>query len=675
MRELAFLRNRALETFLDESWDEQTGMYRQSDGQPAVCSFASMAMVHHMYLYLWTKEETHRYRFNRLLERIVGLVTENGLVYETVECKAVNDHPGFAFTICRSLGLAYGHLKEAGMEHLEQPVRDAVVRIARYHPEAGEKGTAGADQSLRFEILSYYFAYLVTDEPYYLNQYKTLFDNGIYAYTHSTVNGKYRHLSVRPGIQEAVLHPDFTFNYGCGTGAVNELPVNTHTPAYYLTELDGFMFTYAHGLKNGLLERTAHWDDFCVKYAEGLYKDLSRAGRMSCDVDGYGLYRAWYGKVIFESAPLACLADPGPLAERKEMQSHFKWFADRFLDHFASSDHFRETGVPPHQPYGHRLTVEKQFDKFNCIEIYAKVATYAYEFGIPAIEAAEPEPYYAYSWWHRWVRVSTPVYETSFAACTSGCNTPTAPHFGGEFIGTIVGGAAITTLFAGDGLVYAPPNDPDYLFGMEVQDRNGKVARSGATLFGESFDFSVTAPDGRTLDPSEFVPYGHPHVKKLGAGIEPRFRKQSELPCVTFDVHNRFEEASIRITQCFSAPPGLFVRKGWFNIPVPKLSPLRIRLKDGRENVYNFDASTYIDIRSVRAFIFEAGGKCCQIEIEKAENYSNEDNTELCVGSRGRAGEPGGINSFCPYPLGLIRIGSGARQPHKAELIVTITFI
>ncbi|GGD82287.1 hypothetical protein [Paenibacillus nasutitermitis] len=674
-----FLSNRPFAEYLDSLWDGERGYYRQSDGAAAGTSVSMLAAVYHLYSALLADGETERARhverLSGLMSSVLPLVREDGGVAESADHPGSSYHPGLAFNICKCLGLIYPYLEQIGLGAQREPVRQAIVTMVEHHPEAGEAGTHGSDQSLRFELAAYYFAYVATGERKYLGWYKRLFHNGIASYTRDIHSHKERHYTTAPGLQRAGLHPDFTFNYAGGIGTETELPTNAHTPAYYLAEVDGFLFTYLLGLKNGVLTRNADWDDFCRKYARGLYKDLSRAGRMSCDVDGYGIHRAWYAKVIFEGLPLAACVPLGPNESDAEARAHFKWYCDRYLENFMSSEHFRRFGVPPHQPYGHRLTIEKQFDKFNCIEIYAKTAAYLYEFGVDREPAREPDPFYAYSWWHDWLRVSTPVYETSFAAATGGCAIPKARHFGDSNLGTLAGGAALMTLFAGKQLLYAPSTDPDYAFDMLVMDRNGRTARSSCTLFGDRREFYVENTLGERLEKESFVPYGMPFVEALGESVKTVFRKSTEQPNVTFVVQNRFSRDNIEITQKFFSPAGCFIRKGCFNLPLPKLEPVEVELRDGGSLTLDFEADGWLDIRRVRAFRCRVGAGAYRIELLRVPAYAHERNTRIWRGSEGLEGEPGGENSFSPHPTGVLRIGAGGGDLHQAELVLRLEFM
>lgn len=675
MNYLEFLESPAFSRFLDSCWDAGRNHYCQSDGAAASSSVSLQAAVYHTYLALMTGEELHRQRVAGLLANTLRLVREDGSISESIDKEAPVDHPGFTFTIAKCLGIIYPYLDQLGLEALREAVRKAILTIVERNPEAGEAGTHGSDQSLRFELPAYYFAYHVSGDRKYLDWYTQLFNNGIISYTRDIHSHKIRHFTEAPGLQRAGLHPDFTFNYAGGVGTVDSLPTNTHTPAYYLTEVDGFLFTYLHGLKNGILQQNSEWDEFCVKYATGLYKDLSRAGRMSCDVDGYGIHRAWYAKVIFEGLPLTAAAPWGPNLELgEEARRHFKWYSDRFIKNFMSSEDFRQYGVPPHQPYGHRLTIEKQFDRFNCIEIYAKVALNMYELGVEQVEALEPGPFYAYSWWHNWVRVSTPVYETSFVATTGGCNIPRAKYFGDPNLGTLAGGSALTTLFAGPRLLYAPVTDPDYAFDMMVQDRNGHIARSSCTEFGDEVQFYVEDAKGERIEKESFQPYGMPHVRALDGGVKTVFKKTSDRPQAVFVVQNRFGPDEVEITQKFFTPAGCFLKKGIFGLPVSKLEPLKVEFKDGSRRVCRFEEEEWLDIREVRALESKVNGAAWRIEPVRVPPYRHEKNTRLWSGSEGLEGEPGGENSFCPYPMGVIRIGLGGEYLNQAELVLRISF-
>jgi|GEM_PF-839203 len=150
---------------------------------------------------------------------------------------------------------------------LSEPARGtvlaALVRMAERHPRLRfPEGAQGKTQQLRFELRVYYWMALLSGDPVWKERFETLLANGLRNYvTPAAIDG--------PLIQPS-LNPDWTWNYVGGGGLTDQHSTNTHTPAYYCTEPNGFMFVYLHALRNNVFDRRPELDAFCRNFCENI---------------------------------------------------------------------------------------------------------------------------------------------------------------------------------------------------------------------------------------------------------------------------------------------------------------------------------------------------------------------------------------------------------------------
>ncbi|MBL8991960.1 MAG: hypothetical protein JNM63_01385, partial [Spirochaetia bacterium] len=437
------------------------------------------------------------------------------------------------------------------------------LRIADLHPRIRPPGgLVGRTQQLRFETRVFYWAWRVTENEIYKKYFLELMENGIHAYQHP--------VALEGGLVQPSLHPDFTWNYTCTSGTTTQYATNTHTPVYYATEVQGFAFVYLHGMKDGVLERNAKWDTFCRKYFFGLFRNLSRVGHTACDLDGYGIHRAWYSSCLVESIPLEGSA-ASAFGLDGETASWFRWYLDRYAGFVKRRPSFEKNGLAEAIPYGQAITIEKQFPALGGARLYAMCARALYEYGVEEKRSAEPPAFVSYAWWHRWLRVSTPVYETSFVGTTSLCRIPVARHFGDPHLGCMHGGSPLSNLFAGDELLYATSNDPAGLWHVELQDMEGNVFRSIATSFEDEAAMSVLTSEGELLNEDDFENYEPPKLYPMGERpTEVKWFKHSPTGGFRFFARNAYGEKSFSSRWGFHAPQGHSLKKAAFCLAVPK---------------------------------------------------------------------------------------------------------
>lgn len=361
---LDFLNNSAFTGLLEWSWQSE-GFYRDaSTGLEAAPGVAQYLLIYHVYqALLGCGDSAHQTRAEMLALRLAAAVREDGLVREPDGC--INDHPANACHVTDGLGTFCHYGQRLGWDSATLGLaRDAVIRIVERHPAVRRPGgTVGRSQQLRFETRAYYWAWRVTGTEEYREAFLSLWNNGIHAYQNPVAD--------HGALLQPSLHPDFTWNYTCSSGTTFEYATNTHTPVYYNTEPQGFAFVYYHGLKEGVLERNPLWDEFCRRFFMGLLRNLSRAGHTASDVDGYGIHRAWYGGCLLETSPAEAVGLADYVGISQDMRGWFRWYIDRYKDFVERRPAFTTAGLVEVCPYGHNITIEKQFPALMGARFYA----------------------------------------------------------------------------------------------------------------------------------------------------------------------------------------------------------------------------------------------------------------------------------------------------------------
>ncbi len=591
----------------------------------------AQALLYHVYTELLGIPAALPGRAAKLALWLSTLVRADGLCLTD---GGVTDHPAYASTVGDALGTAAFYAEKVGLGGEEKAeVAAALRRIAESHfriryPE----GAQGKTQQLRFELRVYYWMMLLSGEELWKERFFKLLDNGLTRYTTpAAIDG--------PLLQPS-LNPDWTWNYVCTGGLTEEHSTNTHTPAYYCTEPNGFMFVYLHALRNRVMERRPDFDSFCGKYIAGLLRNLSRGGHLASDLDGYGIHRAWYGPVLSEGIPL----ESAVLAEKlgaNDLAGYCRWYVDRFVGFVKSRPAYEESGLPEAQPFGHRIHIEAQFSQLATARFYASVARALYEFGeVDPMPAVEPPFFGSYAWEAQWLRVSTPVYETSFAGKTCLRNIPVVPCYGDPNLGSLIGGAPLATLFSGGELLYAAGFPVASLWHVELSDHNGRRFVSCSTSPEDETSLAVRCSTGDILTVSDFDPYQAPCNFFLNEGeyLEAVWRREERKYKYSLHVHNRYFADRIELEFGVRHMAGHYMDEVAFILPISELTPeiamsgvLPSRIEWGKKN------------------------RCAISDIR----LSGGEGDAVCFVEKPLPvvpGMPGGDNAFSPYPIRQLRI-------------------
>ena len=635
----SFLTNTGFVRLLEESW-RPDGFYAEPEtGQPSPATISHYLLSYHLDLsLLGDKNPIHRERAEALAKHISGRVCENGFLLEPDG--TVTDHPAGCSHVADTLGAFCHYGAKLGWDETAvKESREALIRIVEGHPSIRlPEGIVGRSQQMRFELRVYYWAWRATGESRYKDAFFKLWENGIHAYQNAIAHNG--------ALLQPSLHPDWTWNYACGAGTTTSYATNTHTPTYYCTEPQGFAFVYAHGLKEGVLPENPVWSEFCRKYFLGLLRNLSRAGHTSNDVDGYGVHRAWYAGCLLETAPMEAAGLAMRLGLTREA-GWYRWFLDRYVDYIQRSPAFAETGLIEQCPYGHRITIERQFPALAAARFYAHLARALQVYEVEKIEPVEPPALLHYAWWHNWARVSTPSYETSFVGTTSLCNLPVVKNFGDPNLGCIHGGAPLSTLFVGDRLMYVTSNDPGGLWHVELADVNGQVWRSCATSFADETSMIVKTSDGRLLSPDDFDDHEDPFVTQIeDAAAEVRWTKNIRQQGIRFYVANSYAPQSLSIRWGAAFPAGNYISRAVFILPFP--AAMNPEIKIGGEWVpLTLDSQGKEWPEALR---WSDGHATVEAGISKCPGRFSVAPVEI------KERSPGGENSFCPFPLWQLRL-------------------
>lgn len=581
-------------------------------------------------------------RAAKLAAWLADQIDENGLTME--ENGTSTDHPAANSTVADAIGIAAWHAKEIGMPgKVRQKVVGALLRMVECnyrirYPE----GCAGKSQQLRFELRVYYWAWLLTGSKIYKQRFFELFDNGIERYTNPA--------AIDGALNQPSMRPDWTWNYVCSSGDV-DYATSTHTPAYYCTEANGFLFVYMHGLKNGFIERNPRYDWFCRNYLHGLIRNLSRAGHLCSDLDGYGIHRAWYSAVLIESVPCEA-AEAANILGLPELSKWFRWYIERYLDYVMRDKDYPVCGLPGALPYGHKIGIEAQFSKLAGARFYGSLARGIAEFDIEKLKPVCPPAFATYAWHAKWLRVSTPVYETSFAGATSLRNIPVVKKFGDPYLGTLIGGAPVTTLFAGNNLMYAASFPLAGLWHIEVNDHNGRTFQSAATSFNDETSLCVRHSTGDMLAESMSEPYSEPVMLSLKDDeyVELLWTRKERKCNLDYAVKTKYSIASIDAEWLVQSSAGHYVDKISFCIPIPDINA---ECRDRTTGKWRKLESATLDVWPAELRWTVDGATVTVALSAPPENLECFCSTVLLPDNETM---PGGKNAFCPYRIKQVRL-------------------
>ncbi len=656
-----FLKNPSFLRLLDRCWNEADGVYREeTTGLPASPGLLQYLIIFHIYqALLGDSSLPHRERAGLLARRLAASVREDGLLQEPDG--QVVDHPAHACHVADGLGtFAYYGSSLAGDEEVIECARSALRRMVDRHPVVRRpEGTVGRTQQMRFELRAWYWAWRVTGEEQYRKACLELWENGIHAYQNP--------VALHGGLLQPSLHPDWTWNYVCSAGTTTQYATNTHTPVYYNTEPQGFAFVYAHGLKDGVWKENEVWSEFCRRYFQGLLRNLSRAGHTASDVDGYGVHRAWYAGCLVETAPV----EAAFLADRvgcPELKGWFRWYADRYVDFLQRSPVFSQTGLTEQCPYGHNITIEKQFPALLGARFYSHLARALYEYHLDEIEPVPPPAFGSYAWWHDWLRISTPAYETSFVGTTSLRNIPKVRHFGDPHLGCIHGGALLSTLFVGSELLYATSNDPDGLWHVELTDVNGNVLRSSGTSFRDHTSMTVQTSEGLLLSRDTQGSYVSPLNLVVGEKpLEVLWAKDLAEQGIRFFTHAAYGSREFALRGGASFPEGLVIRSAAYLLAIPQtLSPKLLRNGEWMAMEAGIHDGAWPE--AVRW-----GAACAMVTARLAPDAGTVMGGYRVQPVPVREWGPGGENSFCPFPVWQLRL-EAAVTPTTGRAALALDF-
>ncbi len=662
----AFLTNPALSACLDRAWSPSVGAYTQrveDHGESVNPTSANLhLLVYHTYCMQLGLAGPHRQRAAALAQWLAAQVREDGLIAESAT--SVTDHPAHGSSVADALGCYAWYARLAGdpgdpggPDHTAEAAAAALLRIAAAHPVIRPPfGIQGRTQQLRFESRVFYWAWRLTNDAAHRDAYLQVMQRGIHAYTHA--------VAMHGGLAQPSLHPDWTWNYACASGTTHTLATNTHTPVYYCTEPQGFVFTYLHALATGALSRNPDWDAFIAPYLQGLLRNLSRAGHTMADVDGYGIHRAWFSACLCESVPTEAAAAAALLDMDPQWSRWFRWYVDRYIDFVIRQPSFASTGLPPHVPYGQRITIEPQFDVLTTARFYALLARGCAEYQLDTLPAQSPPAFASTAWWQQWVRVSTPTYETSFVGQTSGCQVPVVRHFGDPNLGCIHGGAPLATLQVGTELMYATSNDPEGLWHIALTDVNGRQARTCATSFEDQPTLTVMPPASPALFNNDWKPYAPPAVHLLDAPYRLHWTRSDPAGFWDTWCDNTYEADALELHWGLRWRMGYYLRTATFCIPIPADLQPQLQLPTGQWT----PATELTELPSwPSAITWRRGQAQVHLSLTSSTSADPAALSAQLVAVPTTPRRPGGENSFCPFPLLQLRL-TLAVGPHDDSI-------
>jgi hypothetical protein len=386
----------------------------------------------------------------------------------------------------------------------------------------------------------------------------------------------------------------------------------------------------------------------------GTLRNLSRAGHLSSDVDGYGIHRAWLSACLVEVAPYEGLGAADAIGLDPEMKSWFRWYIDQHVGFVQRLSTYEKSGLPVRMPYGQNITIEKQFCALLASRCYSYLARALYEYDdLAAMPAVEPPAHLGYAWWHNWLRVSTPAYETSFVGTTSLRHLPVVRHFGDPNLGCIHGGSPLSMLFVNNRLMYATSNDPAGLWHAEIIDVNGNLHRSCATSFADETAMAVKTSDGRLLSRDDFKAYEDPFYNTIHdkTPAEVIWSKNLRSQGFRFSIHNSYAPDTLHLNWGMHFPRGFYVESAAFLLAVPiNMNP---EVQFGDNNWVPLSSITQKD-QWPTALRWSDGVAMVTTSLKPSSAQFAGKFRVIPLEPKLRA--PGGENSFCPYPLYQLRL-------------------
>lgn len=642
----AFLTESPFARYLERCWDGTCYLNFPAEEQNPACDPATNAhsLLYLVYACRLKLGGVPARRTAQLALWLAGQVEPNGLIRER---DGVTDHPACSSQIADALATAAFYTEDSGLEIRE---RETVIAAFRRILECNHRirypeGAQGKTQQLRFELRVYYWAWQLSGSEEDRRRFFLALENGLHRYTHAA--------AIDGPLLQPSLNADWTWNYICTGGLTHEHATNTHTPAYYCTEPQGFLFILLRGWATGAITQEPEQQEFCRRYILGLFRNLSRAGHLSSDLDGYGIHRAWFGPVLIEGLPLEAAAAATQLGLPEETAGWLRWYVGRFLDFVRRGADYASSGLPEAQPYGHRIGIEAQFSRLAGTRLYASVARALAEFGsLEELEQQEPPAYATYAPDAQWLRVSTPTYETSFAGYTCLRNIPVVKNYGDPHLGSLIGGAPLTTLFSGNELLAVASFPVASLWHIEVDDHNGRRRISCATGPEDEIALSIRTPQGEILDRLSANPYDAPVLHQLTAqewvGVN-WLRKERSFHC-DFYVHNRYYANRIELDWGMRGMAGHYYDQIAFIITLPQ---------EGTECLLESTWQPLLPgiLAAPRAIRWRRGSTTCQMNIETFREDEAEGKSVWLVAPLSvEDGNPGGRNGICPFPLMQLRL-------------------
>ena len=634
-----FLESTPFSSYLDRCWSgryyNNTPVDESSDNPDSEQGDNVSALLYHIYTEKLKLRCARPGRARQLAMHLSSQIQPDGLYLEGGH--RLNDHPAQGGAVADALGTAGYNASVIGLTETDrQTVLDALTCMAENHPRLRfPEGAQGKTQQLRFELRVYYWMMLLSGKPVWKERFETLLANGLRNYvTPAAIDG--------PLLQPS-LNPDWSWNYVCTGGITDQHSTNTHTPAYYCTEPNGFMFVYLHALRNGIFKRRPDFDAFCRNYIAGLLRNLSRGGHLASDLDGYGIHRAWYGPVLVEGIPHESAMLAADLGE-SELAGYCRWYISRYVEFVKSRPTYAESGLPEAQPFGQKINIEAQFSQLATARFYASIARALAEFGeVDELPEQEPPFFGSYAWEAQWLRISTPVYETSFAGHTCLRNIPVVPRYGVPNLGTLIGGAPLATLFGKRELLHAASFPAASLWHIEVDDHNGRRFVSCSTSPEDHTAMAVRSSTGKMLTASDFDPYDPPcnFFLDSAACLEAVWERHERRYKIDFHVHNRYYSDRIELEFGMRHMAGHYCDKVTFIVPIPLVNA-----------EFSEDGSSFRPFgqpSAIPAAIRWGETEKCIIRDLKLSG-GDDDRIEIkAVPLPQTPGNPGGINAFSPH--------------------------
>ena len=295
------------------------------------------------------------------------------------------------------------------------------------------------------------------------------------------------------------------------------------------------------------------------------------------------------------------------------------------------------------------------------------MARACFEYGaISGPPASEPPAFCDHAWWHQWLRVSTPVYETSTVAATSLRDIPVTKHFGDPHLGTLHGGCPVANLMVGDRLMYATSNCHAGLWHIEVTDVNEKVHRSSGTSFADQPFFAATDAQGTIRTSEQFIDYTVLSPQPLGEGCQTIWRKSVVPEQIQFWSRHRFEAGRFSFDWGYRARAGFYIASALFNFPVPAAMQPEVADAEGR---WTPAGAGMRREGCPRAFRWSDGPATVEVRLSPLFPLPAGAHT-VCEEIPTSPGNPGGENSFCPFPL--VRLCVVLPQAHEVAFAVEV---